>query len=64
MRGQQFSSPEDTVEAFKNYVLEVSQSEWKKCLDKWIDRMQSVNHAGEFENNKTIFDDKYSHLHY
>ena len=29
MRGQRFSSPEDTVEVFKNYVLEMSQSEWK-----------------------------------
>ena len=29
MRDQRFSSPEDTVDVFKNHVLEVSQSEWK-----------------------------------
>ena len=66
MHGQRFSSPEDAVEAFKNHVLEVSQAEWKKCLDNWFERMQKcINQAGEyFENNKTIFDDKYSHFHY
>ena len=48
MRGQRFSSPEDAVEAFKNHVLEVSQSEWKKCFDKWFEHMQKcINHAGE-----------------
>ena len=42
-------SPEDAVEAFKNYVLEVSQSEWKKYFDKWFERMQKcINHAGEY----------------
>ena len=39
MRGQRFSSPEDAVESFKNHVLEVSQSECKKCCDKWFERM-------------------------
>ena len=29
LRGQQFSSPDAAVEAFKNYVLKVSQSECK-----------------------------------
>ena len=31
MRGQRFSSPEDAAEAFKNHVLKVFRSEWKKC---------------------------------
>ena len=31
--GQQLSSPEDTLKALKNHVLEVYQSEWKKCFD-------------------------------
>ena len=49
MRGQRYSSPEDAVEAFKNYVLEVSESEWKKCFDNWFERVQKcINHAGEY----------------
>lgn len=49
MRGERFSSPEDAVEAFKNHVLEVSQSEWKKCFDNWFERMQKcINQAGEY----------------
>jgi len=49
MRGQRFSCPEDAVEAFKNHVLEVSQSEWKKCFDNWFERMQKcINQAGEY----------------
>ena len=39
----------DAVEAFKTHVLEVSQSEWKKCFDNWFDRMQKcINLAGEY----------------
>lgn len=39
----------DAVEAFKNHVLEVSQSEWKKCFDNWFERMQKcINLAGEY----------------
>ena len=46
MRGQPFSSPEDAVEAFKNHVLELSQSE---CIDKWFERMQKyINYAEEY----------------
>ena len=40
MRGQGFSSLEDAVEAFKNHVMKVYQSEWKKCFDKWFERMK------------------------
>ena len=36
MRVQQFSSAEDTVEAFKNYVLEVFQSEWEKQIPMMV----------------------------
>ena len=40
MRGPRFSSPADTVGVFKNHVLDMCQSEWKKCFDKCL------NHAG------------------
>ena len=52
MRGQRFLSPEDAIDLFQNHVLEVSKSDWKKCFDKWFERMQ---------NHKS---DKYSHFHY
>ena len=35
MRGERFLSPEDAVEAFKNHVLEMSQSEWKNKHKSW-----------------------------
>ena len=35
MRGQDFLSPEDAVEAFKKHVLELSQSEWKIKHKSW-----------------------------
>ena len=39
----------DAVEAFKNHVLEVSQSEWKKCFDNCFECMQKcINLAGEY----------------
>ena len=52
MRCQRFSSPKDAVEAFNNHVLEVSQSERKKCFAK------------QFERMCTIFDDQFSDFHY
>ncbi|XP_070070207.1 histone-lysine N-methyltransferase SETMAR-like [Drosophila takahashii] len=49
MRGQRFSTPEDAVEAFKNHVLEVSQSERTKYFDNWFERMQKcISLAGEY----------------
>ena len=66
MRGLRYS-PEDAVEAFKTHVLEMSQSEWKKCFDKFgLNARKSVQNMLEitFKNNKTIFDDKYSNFHY
>lgn len=49
LRGQRFTSAEEAVEAFKNHVLEVSHAEWKKCFEKWFDRMQKcMNHKGEY----------------
>ena len=59
IRGQRFSLLEDAVEAYQ-HVLEVSQSEWKRCFDKWFVRMLE----NTLKNNKTSFDDKYSHFHY
>ena len=49
LRGQRFSTPETAVEAFKNRVLEVSHEEWKKCYDKWFERMEKcINLKGEY----------------
>ena len=33
MRGQRFSTHEETVDAFRMHVLEISQSEWQKWFD-------------------------------
>lgn len=49
LRGQRFSTPEEAVDAFKNHVLEVPQSEWKKCFENWFQRMEKcVNLHGEY----------------
>lgn len=49
LRGQRFSTPEEAVDAFKMHVLEVSQSEWKKCFENWFKRMQKcINLNGEY----------------
>lgn len=49
MRGHRFSTPEEAVEAFKSHVLEVPQSEWKKCYENWFHRMQKcIDHQGEY----------------
>lgn len=49
MRGQRFSTPQEAVEAFKTHVLELPQSEWKKCYEKWFERMQKcINLRGEY----------------
>lgn len=49
LRGQRFSAPEEAVDAFKNHVLEVPQSEWKKCYENWFERMQKcIDHHGEY----------------
>jgi [histone H3]-lysine36 N-dimethyltransferase SETMAR len=49
LRGQRFTTPEEAVEAFKTYVLEVPQSEWQKCFDNWFKRMQKcVDLHGEY----------------
>ena len=47
MRGQHFSTPEEAVDAFRMYVLEIPQSEWQKCF-----QMENI-----FKNNKAIFYD-------
>ena len=49
MRGQRFSTPEETVDAFRMHVLEIPRSEWKKCFDNWFKRMQKcIDHNGEY----------------
>ena len=40
IRGQRFSTPKEAVEAFRMHVLEIPQSEWQNCFDKWFKRMQ------------------------
>lgn len=39
LRGQRFETAEEAVNAFKSLVLEVSDSEWKKCFENWFHRM-------------------------
>ncbi|XP_025158379.1 histone-lysine N-methyltransferase SETMAR-like [Harpegnathos saltator] len=49
LRGQRFSTPEEAVDAFKMHVLEVSQSEWKKCFENWFKLMQKcIDLHGEY----------------
>ncbi|XP_025152513.1 histone-lysine N-methyltransferase SETMAR-like [Harpegnathos saltator] len=49
LRGQHFSTPEEAVDAFKMHVLEVPQSEWKKCFENWFKRMQKcIDLHGEY----------------
>ncbi|GBP62878.1 Histone-lysine N-methyltransferase SETMAR [Eumeta japonica] len=40
LRGQCFSSREEAVDALKMHVLEIPQSEWKKCYKNWFQRIQ------------------------
>lgn len=37
-----FSSPEETVDAFKNYVLEMSQAEREKCINRCFEKMYTL----------------------
>ena len=56
MRGQRFSAREEAVDAFRMHVLEMPQSEWQKCFDNWLKRMQRcIDLNGG--NNKAIFND-------
>lgn len=49
LRGQRFSTPEEAVAAFRMHVLEIPQSEWKKCFDNWFKRMQKcIDLHGEY----------------
>lgn len=50
LRVQRFSTPEETVSAFRIHVLEIPQS-------KWFKRMQEYGIGIILENNKVIFDD-------
>ena len=60
MGGQRFSIPEEGVDAFRMYVLEIPQSEWQKYFDNWSKRIQKcieLNGGNILKNNKAIFDD-------
>lgn len=49
LRGQRFPTPEDAVDAFKNHVLEVPQSEWLNCFENWFKRMKKcIDLNGEY----------------
>lgn len=49
LRGQRFPTPEEAVFAFKTHVLEVPESDWKKCFENWFQRMQKcINLHGEY----------------
>jgi hypothetical protein len=46
---EQFSTPEEAVEAFKTHVLELPSSEWKKCFENRFIRVEKrVNLKGEY----------------
>jgi [histone H3]-lysine36 N-dimethyltransferase SETMAR len=49
LRGQRFLTPEAAVEAFKNHILEITHSEWKKCYKNWFERMKKcIKYHGEY----------------
>lgn len=49
LRGQRFSTPEEAVDAFKNHVLSLPDSEWHKCFENWFKRMQKcIDLHGEY----------------
>ena len=41
IRGQSFSTPEETVDAFRMHVLQIPKLEWQKCFVNWFKRMQT-----------------------
>ena len=51
LRGQRFSTPREAIDAFKMHVLELSETEWKKCFENWFERMKKCidNHGEYFE---------------
>ncbi|CAH1975915.1 unnamed protein product [Acanthoscelides obtectus] len=43
------ASPEETVDAFKNAVLDLPANKWNKCFENWFERMQMcINLRGEY----------------
>ncbi|CAH2001050.1 unnamed protein product [Acanthoscelides obtectus] len=46
-RGQRLQSPEETVDAFKNVVLDLPANEWNKCFENWFERMLICIHLLE-----------------
>ena len=39
IKKKKYAVNKDAVEMFKNHVLGLSQSEWKKCFNNWFKRM-------------------------
>lgn len=49
LRGHRFSTREEAVDAFKMHVLEIPDTEWKKCYESWFQRMKKcIDHHGEY----------------
>ncbi|CAH1979499.1 unnamed protein product [Acanthoscelides obtectus] len=49
LRGHRFQSPEESVDAFKNAVLDLPANEWNKCFENWFERLQMcINLRGEY----------------
>ena len=49
LRGQRFSTPEEAVDTFRMYVLEIPQSDSQKCFNNWFKRMQKcIDLNGEY----------------
>ena len=47
MRGQRFSTPKETVDAFRMHVLAIPQSAWQKCFDSWFKRSEKCMNLNE-----------------
>ena len=46
---QRFSKPKKAIEAFKMHVLELSETDWKKCFENLIERMKKyIDYHGEY----------------
>ena len=65
LRGQRFSSAKEAVDAFKNYIKEVSQEDWKTALINGLNECKSVFTIKEniSKNNKVVFNVKFLFFH-
>ena len=57
LRDQRFSTPVEAANAFKMHILEIPQSEWKRCFENWFKCMQKcINlHGAYFEKQWSHF---------